>query len=184
MARKVLTCAALAAVLAAAPAGAWRTFAAEVNAAAGWPGVRIVDDADNVVAVVSFVTPSASFSVITVQLSETMEAADIAVWNEFDKKEDPVFAKRLNGATPGFNASKVKIYDYLPEEAWEKCGGNAGFINHQVRLVVGYLKGGKWKKLEVDDYQPDPAMMGVTFELAPLADATAMGPICWGYWYP
>jgi len=153
---------------AAAPVWAWRTYTGEYNAAAGWPGVRVADENGRVVAVISFVTPDTSFSVVTVQLSETMEAADIATWNEFVKDQDPVIAKRLNGATPGFNASKVKIYDYLPEEAWDKCGGNAGFINHQVRLFVGYLKGGKWRKIEVTDYQPDPTMMGVVFELEPL----------------
>ncbi len=168
----------------AAPALAWRTYSGEYNPSTGWPGVRVSDDAGHVLAVVSFLTPNASFSVPYITLSETTDEADIAAWNEFDKKANPVFAKRLNGATPAFNTSDLKIYDYLPQDVWDKCGGNAGFINRQVRLVVGYLKGTKWKKVEVSDYEPDPTMLGVVFKLEAAKEATPMGPIVWGYWYP
>jgi len=168
----------------AAPACAWRTFSGETNPAAGWPGVRVTDDQGHVVAVVAFLTPNASFSVPFISISETMDADDIAAWNEFDKASQPVVAKRLNGATPAFNSSNLKVFDYLTEDAWTKCGGNSAFINHQVRIIVAYLKGTKWKWFAVTDYTPDPTMMGVTFELKAVKEATPMGPIVWGYWYP
>lgn len=161
---------------------AWRTYGGQYNPAAGWPSIRVVDDAGHVLAVVAFRTPAASFSVPYINLSETTDEADITTWNVFDKKANPVIAKRLNGATPAFNTSDITIYDYLPQDIWEKLGGNAAFINHQVRIVVGYLKGDKWKAMEVRDYTPDPTLLGVEFTLKAAREATPMGPIVWGYW--
>lgn len=172
----------LAGAVSVAPAAAWRTFPGTPSNASGWPGVRIQDENEKVVCVISFVTPGASFSVPFITISETMDAGDIATWNEFDKKAQPVLAKRLNGATPAWNVSDLLIFDYMTDVAWEACGGNSAFINHNVRILVGYLKGDKWKFLEVKDYQPDPAMMGVRFKLPAVKEATPMGPICWGYW--
>jgi len=172
----------LALVILSVPALAWRNFVGEANAASGWPGVRMSDDQGHAVCVVSFTTPGASFSVPYITLNESMDAADVAAWNQFDASAQPVLAKRLSGATPGFLVSDLKVFDYLPPEAWEQLGGNAAFINHQVRLIFGYLKGDKWKWYEVADYQPDPALMGVTFEAKKFKDATPMGPLCWGYW--
>lgn len=170
--------------LAASPAFAWRKYAGEYNPSTGWPGVRVADDEGHVITVVSFVTPNVSFSVPYITLEETMDENDIATWNEFDKKRDPVVAKRVNGAAQALKVSKLKIYDYLPEEAWEKCGGHSAFVNHQVRILLGYLKGQKYKRVEIKDYEVDPAMMGVVFEVDPIKDITEMGPVCWGYWYP
>jgi len=171
-------------IVLASPAFAWRTYGGQYNPTAGWPSVRITDDQGHVLTVITFRTPDASFSVPYINLSETTEEADLTAWNEFDKKANPIIAKRLNGATPAFNKSDLTIYDYLPQDIWEKCGGNAGFINHQVRIIVAYLKGTKWRKLEIDDYTPDPTLMGIEFTLKAAKEATPMGPIVWGYWYP
>ena len=170
--------------LAAPSALAWRKYAGQSNPSTGWPGVRVTDENGEVVAVISFLTPDASFSVPYVTLEETMDANDIATWNEFDEDADPVMAKRVNGCAQALKVCKLKVYDYLPEEAWEACGGHSAFVNHNVRIVVGYLKGTKYKKIEVEDYRADPAMMGVEFELEPIKEITEMGPICWGYWLP
>jgi hypothetical protein len=168
--------------LAASAAFAWRNFAGEYNSATGWPGVRMTDENGHVVCAVAFTTPGSSFSVPYITLMESMEPNDIAGWNTYYPESQPLVAKRLQGATPGLNVSKVKIFDYLTPEAWEACGGNSAFINHQPQLIVGYMKGDKWKSIVIDDYEVDPAMMGITFELKPIKEATPMGPICWGYW--
>jgi hypothetical protein len=166
------------------PASAWVRYAGEYNPSTGWPGVRILDDNGEVVTVISFVTPNVSFSVPYITLEETLDPNDIATWNEFDKKQDPVVAKRANGCAQALKVSKFKIYDYLTDVAWEKCGGSSAFVNGQVRIYVGYLKGTKYKKIEIKDYQTDPAQLGVVFEVEPVKDITEMGPVCWGYWYP
>ncbi len=170
--------------LAAPAALAWRKYAGQYNPSTGWPGVRVLDDDNHVVAVISFVTPNVSFSVPYITLEETMDKNDIATWNEFDEEQDPVVAKRVNGCAQALKVSRFKIFDYFSEEAWEKCGGHSAFVNHNVRILVGYLKGTKYKRLEIKDYQVDPAMMGVIFEVDPVKDITEMGPVCWGYWYP
>lgn len=183
IARALLVTLAMAA-LAGAPAAAWVKYTGEYNPSTGWPGVRVLDDNGQVVTVISFVTPNVSFSVPYITLEETLDPNDIATWNEFDKKQDPVVAKRANGCAQALKVSKLKIYDYLTDEAWEKCGGSSAFINGQVRIYVGYLKGTKYKKVEIKDYQTDPAQLGVEFEVEPIKDITEMGPVCWGYWYP
>lgn len=172
------------AALVAGPASAWVKYAGEYNPSTGWPGIRVMDDNNQVVAVISFLTPDVSFSVPYITLEETLDPNDIATWNEFDKKQDPVVAKRVNGCAQALKVSKLKIYDYLTDEAWEKCGGSSAFVNGQVRIYLGYLKGTKYKKVEIEDYQTDPAMMGVIFEVDAIKDITEMGPVCWGYWYP
>ena len=179
-----LTLLSAALVVAAVPASAWRNFSGEANAASGWPGVRMSDDQGHAVCVVTFTTPGASFSVPYITLSESSDTADVTSWNEFDKAANPVFAKRLTGAGPGLVASDLTIYDYLTPEAWEALGGNSAFINNQVRLVFGWMKGEKWKQVEVTDYRADPAMKGVTFEIKKVKDATPMTALCWGYWAP
>jgi hypothetical protein len=184
MVRKVAAIILLVTALAASPASAWRKYAGEYNPSTGWPGVRVADDEGHVITVISFITPNVSFGVPYITLEETMDENDIATWNEFDKKRDPVVAKRVNGAAQALKVSRLKVYDYLPEEAWEKCGGHSAFVNHQVRVLLGYLKGQKYKRIEIEDYQVDPAMMGVIFEVDPIKDITEMGPVCWGYWYP
>jgi hypothetical protein len=171
-------------VLAAVPALGWRNFTGEANAASGWPGVRMADDQGHVVCVVSFTTPGASFSVPYITLSESSDPSDVTAWNVFDKTADPVLAKRLVGAGPGFVVSNLQIYDYLPPDAWEALGGNAAFLNRQVRVVFGWMKGEKWKSVEVTDYQPDPTLKGVTFDIKAVKDATPMTSLCWGYWAP
>ncbi len=184
MRRKTLLVLALAAALAAPSAFAWRKYAGQYNPSTGWPGVRVMDENNHVVAVISFVTPDASFSVPYITLEETMDPNDIATWDEFDKKQDPVVAKRANGCAQALKVSKLKIYDYLTEEEWEKCGGHSAFVNHNVRIRLGYLKGTKYKSVAIVDYEVDPAMMGVIFEVDAIKDITEMGPVCWGYWYP
>lgn len=170
--------------LAVPSAFAWRKYSGQYNPSTGWPGVRVLDEDNHVIAVITFVTPNASFSVPYITLEETMDPNDIATWNEFDKKQDPVVAKRVNGCAQALKVSKLKIYDYLTEEAWKKCGGHSAFVNNNVRILVGYLKGTKYKKIEIKDYEVDPAMMGVVFEVDAIKDITEMGPVCWGYWYP
>jgi len=174
----------LIAALAAPSAFGWRKYAGQYNPSTGWPGVRVTDENGHVVTVISFITPDASFSVPYITLEETMDPNDIATWNEFDEDQEPVVAKRASGCAQALKVCKLKIYDYLTEEAWEKCGGHSAFVNRNVRIVVGYLKGTKYKKIEVEDYQADPAMMGVEFEIEPIKEITEMGPVCWGYWYP
>jgi len=181
---RALLAASIVASWAGGPASAWVKYAGEYNPSTGWPGVRVVDDNNHVVTVISFVTPNVSFSVPYITLEETLDPNDIATWNEFDKKQDPVVAKRANGCAQALKVSRLKIHDYLTEEAWEKCGGSSAFVNGQVRIYVGYLKGAKYKRVEIDDYQTDPAMMGVIFEVDAIKDITEMGPVCWGYWYP
>jgi len=171
-------------LLAAPSAFAWRKYSGQYNPSTGWPGVRVVDENGQVMTVISFITPNVSFSVPYISVEETLDPNDIAMWNEFDDKQDPVVAKRASGCSPALKVSRLKIYDYLTEEAWEKCGGYSAFVNRRVRIVVGYLKGTKYKKVEIDDYQVDPALMGVEFEVDAVKDITEMGPVCWGYWYP
>jgi len=169
--------------LAASAAFAWRSYIGEYNSATGWPGARMIDENGHVVCVITFTTPGTSFTAPYITLWETMDANDIAAWNTFyTGGGEPLVAKRALGATQGLNTSKVKIFDYLTRDAWDACGGSNAFINHQVTLVVGYMKGDKWKAIVVDDYEVDPAMLGITFELKPIKEATPMGPICWGYW--
>lgn len=168
---------------AALPAFGWRNFIGEYNASTGWPGARMIDDQGHVVCVITFTTPGTSFTAPYITLWETMDATDIAAWNTFyTGGGQPLVAKRALGATAGLNTSKVKIFDYLTPEGWEACGGNSAFINHHVTLVVGYMKGDKWKSIVIDDYAVDPAMMGITFELKAIKEATTNGPVCWGYW--
>lgn len=181
---RVLTVFVLLITLAAPAAFGWRKYSGQYNPSTGWPGVRVLDENNHVVAVISFVTPDASFSIPYVTLEETMDPNDIATWNEFDKKQDPVVAKRVNGCAQALKVCKLKIYDYFTDEAWEKCGGHSAFVNHNVRVLVGYLKGTKYKKVEIKDYEVDPAMMGVIFDVDAIKDITEMGPVCWGYWYP
>jgi len=184
MIARVLWVVVAAALLASGPATAWVKYAGEYNPSTGWPGIRVADDNGQAITVISFVTPDVSFSVPYITLEETLDPNDIATWNEFDDKQDPVVAKRVNGIAQALKVSKFKVYDYLTEEAWEKCGGSSAFVNGQVRIYVGYLKGTKYKKVEIEDYQADPAMMGVVFQVDAIKDITEMGPVCWGYWYP
>jgi hypothetical protein len=184
MIARVFVVAVLTVMLAAPAAFAWKRYPAEYNATTGWPGIRVTDDNDHVVAVISFLTPDASFSVTSITFEETMDVSDIANWNHFYEKKDPVIAKRVNGTAQALKVSRLKIFDYLTEEGWDACGGDSAFVNGQVRIFVGYLKGTKYKAVEIKEYQADPAGRGVTFEVDAIKEITEMGPVCWGYWAP